>query len=64
MGTVLDPVLDHRRSVPLVFLCRLICIIRPPCAIWPLPLLRDIEQTGLSSSEDMEAMAKESVLWP
>jgi hypothetical protein len=55
---------DYRRGVDLVFLLRLIGIMRPPCATWPLPALRDIEHAGWSSSEDMEAIAKESVLCP
>jgi hypothetical protein len=55
---------NYRRGVDLVFLLRLIGIMRPPCATWPLPALRDIEHAGRSSSEDMEAIAKESVLCP
>ena len=52
-----------RTAVVFVFF-RWYRIIRPPWAICPLPLLRDIVHQGASSSECIEAMAKESVLWP
>lgn len=45
-----------------VFLLVLNLIARPPCAIAPLPVLRDMVQVGFGSAPWKDANANESVL--
>jgi hypothetical protein len=57
-----NPLLPSSRAHQPAFLLVLNLIARPPCAIAPLPVLRDIVQVGFVSTPWNDANANESVL--